>query len=71
METTTADQPARFADLQLAEQPQGYAHRRFLVTGPVDRYTDKELLEFCNYIPYFGGRIHRAETTAVVIVHTD
>lgn len=69
--SATADQVARFADLTRAERAQGYAHRRFVVSGPVDRYTDTELLEFCDYTPYFGGRIHRATGSAIVIVHTD
>lgn len=71
MNTVVTPQVARFTDIARVERPQGYAHRRFLVSGAIDRHTDIELLEFRDYTPYFGGRVHRSENTAVVIVHTD
>ena len=61
----------RFSALERHEASPDYATRRFFVRGPVQKFTDTELLELCEYTPEFGGRVARGPQSAIVIVHTD
>lgn len=56
---------------QCIEKPQGYAHRNYLLTGPVEQYSDRDLLTYCQYTPEFGGRVERMPGVAYCTVHTD
>lgn len=56
---------------QCIERAPGYAHRRYVLTGPVDQYSDRDLLIYCQYTPEFGGRVERMPGVAYVVVHTD
>lgn len=56
---------------QCVEKPQGYAHRCYLLTGPVEKYSDRDLLTYCEWTPEFGGSVERMPGVAYVKVHTD
>jgi hypothetical protein len=56
---------------QCVEKAPGYAVRRYLLTGPVEQYSDRDLLIYCEYTPEFGGRVERMPGLACVTVHTD
>lgn len=66
--TNAAPPPGTF---QLVEKPQGYAKRRFLLTGPTEQYSDNQLLEYCHYTPEFGGFVERMPGVALVTTYID
>jgi hypothetical protein len=59
------------AALTKAPQSTGYAHRIYRVDGPAHEFSDREILDFCEWTPYFGGHVERFGDYAIVKVHTD
>jgi hypothetical protein len=57
--------------LKIMEALQSYGVRRYVITGPVENYTDRDLLNYCEYTPEFGGHVRRGEGMAYVDVYTD
>lgn len=53
------------------ERPSQYGRRKFDILGPVERYSDIDLLNYCNYVPEFGGMVERGEGYALVHVYID
>lgn len=53
------------------ERAPGHAHRSYVLTGPVEKHSDRDLLTYCQYTPEFGGRVERMPGVAYVVVHTD
>ncbi len=51
----------------------GYGRREFEVQCDKDaKPTDDELLEFCGYVPFLGGRVeNRYDGKYLVIVHSN
>lgn len=63
--------PIAPGSFKCVEKPPQYATRHYLLTGPVEQHSDRDLLIYCEYTPEFGGRVERMPGVAYVIVHTD
>lgn len=56
---------------QCVEKSPGYAHRTYLLTGPVEQFSDRDLLNYCEWTPEFGGSVERMPGVAYCKVYTD
>jgi hypothetical protein len=56
---------------QFSEGVQGHCIRHFTLTGPIAKYSDTDLLNYCGYSPELGGYVVRGFGVAHVAVHTD
>lgn len=66
--------PGTFRTTEKAPSP---GRRTFHMVGPVDDFSDRDLLDYCGYSPFLGGSVQRTsysdtgERVAIVWVYTD